>query len=284
MFQYAAGKALAHRLCADFKLDVSGFDVYRSNETLDFRKYGLGVFNVSECFASADDIELFQDAKANRKKILNKILSKVGFGQRYTYFMEKHFQYDRSFNNLSGNIYLDGYWNSELYFSKIKEHIRDDFSFKNDPSGKNYDLLNKIDGVQSVCIHVRRGDYVTNPKANKVHGVCDLHYYRQCAEVIAKKIDQPHCFIFSDDPEWLRANLEIPLPSTIVDHNGPLAGHEDMRLMSRCKHQVIANSTFSWWAAWLNINPDKLVLAPRQWFRSDKYNTRSLFPATWMLM
>lgn len=284
MFQYAAGRALAHRLRTELKLDVSGFAIYTISPHLDLRQYGLHVFNIVEQFASVEDLSLFANKKRSRPQVLRTYLRRWFGGHANVYYKERHFHYDQRLRLVRGNIYLDGYWNSECYFSAIKDLVREEFTFRQPPAGRNAALLEEIGSVQSVGIHVRRGDYVTNPKAQRLHGVCDVSYYARCAELIASRIDNPHCFVFSDEPDWIRNNLAIPLPHTIVDQNGPLDAHEDLRLMSRCKHQVIANSTFSWWAAWLNPNPEKLVLAPRQWFRSDKHDTRTLFPKSWLLL
>ena len=116
---------------------------------------------------------------------------------------------------------------------------------------------------------------------NSVHGTCSMDYYFRCIEYLASTIKDPHFFIFSDDPKWVRDNLKLPYPTTIVDHNGVEKDYEDLRLMTQCKHHIIANSTFSWWGAWLCENPKKMIFAPQKWFVTDEPNTGDLIPEGW---
>jgi hypothetical protein len=279
MFPYAAGRRLAHVLGAELKLDVSGFSVYEEQGELDFRRYSLGLFNIIESFATTEEIKSLTDCET---RFLDKLLRRKPRIPS-TYVKEKHYHFDPGILRLQGSVYLQGNWNSEKYFADIDDIIRQEFTLKQPPTGRNLELLDEIAAVESVSIHIRRGDYVSNPRANQVHGIVDLDYYLSGIEIIAGRVVQPHFFVFSDDIEWARRHLRLSWPCTFVDHNGPLEGHEDMRLMSRCSHNIIANSGFSWWAAWLNPNPHKLVLAPKKWFGTDKYSTRSLFPESWLL-
>ena len=130
-------------------------------------------------------------------------------------------------------------------------------------------------------MHIRRGDYVSNPTTNKLHGTCSLEYYHNAVDIIAAKVSNPHFFIFSDDHEWARNNFKIDYPLTFVAHNNAGKNYEDMRLMSLCKHHIIANSSFSWWGAWLGSNPKKIVCAPRGWFKDKSLNTNDIIPSDW---
>jgi hypothetical protein len=199
-----------------------------------------------------------------------------------THVRERQYHFDPRVLQLRGDVYLDGNWNSPKYFEDVAPLIRQEFTFRQPATGRNRELLAAIDAVNAVSVHVRRGDYIADPKVASIHGTCGLDYYRACLDLIAERIRDPHFFLFSDDPQWVREHLSLKWPSTVVDHNGPLDGHEDMRLMSCCRHHIIANSGFSWWAAWLNPNPDKIVLAPRQWFSTTKHDTRDLIPAGWI--
>ena len=183
---------------------------------------------------------------------------------------------------LKGDIYIEGYWQTEKYFKNIEHTIKKDFTFKTKPDKNNQSLLNQIKNCNAVAIHVRRGDYVKNPVANRILGVCNLDYYNKCINLIIRKINNPHFFIFSDDPKWTINNLNIDFPATYVSHNGSDKGYEDLRLMSNCKHQIIANSSFSWWGAWLNNNPNKVVMAPKKWFNDLSINTEDLIPESWV--
>jgi len=133
--------------------------------------------------------------------------------------------------------------------------------------------------TNSVSIHFRRGDYVTNPLTSQHHGVCSNKYYQDAISLLKSKISQPHFFLFSDEPEWLKTNVSLQEPFRIIDNN---PGYVDLYLMSNCKHNIIANSSFSWWGAWLNNNPDKIVIAPHKWFNEPGINTYDLIPETWI--
>ena len=186
--------------------------------------------------------------------------------------------------NLPDNIYLEGYWNSEKYFIDFADIIRREFTLKIPQSGKNKELAEMIGSTQSVSIHIRRGDYILDEQANKTHGMCGLDYYHSCVEHLAGAVGEPHFFVFSDDPAWCRDNLRLPCSVTFVSHNDMQHSYEDLRLMTLCKHNIIANSTFSWWGAWLNPNKDKIVFAPRKWFNDGKKKKHSsdIIPLRWI--
>jgi hypothetical protein len=131
----------------------------------------------------------------------------------------------------------------------------------------------------SVAVHVRRGDYVSNEAASKTHGLTGVDYYRAAVEQISKKVVRPNLYVFSDDPNWCKDNLAFKQATTYVAHNSD--GAEDLRLMRLCRHNIIANSSFSWWGAWLNENPAKQVIAPQTWFADSIHNTKDLIPSTW---
>ena len=136
-------------------------------------------------------------------------------------------------------------------------------------------------GSNSISLHVRRADYVTNPQANQFHGVSSMEYYNKAIHKIKSIISEPHFFIFSDDITWAKQNMIIDCPTTFVSHNGPDKNYDDLRLMSFCKHHIIANSSFSWWGAWLAMNKNKVVIAPTRWFNSPDRNTKDVIPENW---
>ncbi len=137
----------------------------------------------------------------------------------------------------------------------------------------------QIGKVNAVSLHVRRGDYL----ALAAHNVCTEDYYQAALQkVVDLSGETPQVFIFSDEPDWARSNLSLPCERTIVDFNGPETDYEDLRLMSLCKHNIIANSSFSWWGAWLNANPDKIVTAPETWFGNRKLNNPDILPQKWV--
>ena len=134
----------------------------------------------------------------------------------------------------------------------------------------------------SVSIHIRRGDYVADPTMYTSHGTCDIDYYNRCVESLTEKVKDTSFFVFSDDPQWSRDSLKLQYPAIFVDHNDMEHGYEDMRLMSQCKHNIIANSSFSWWGAWLNNNENKIVLAPEKWFAKKTYIINDMIPVQWV--
>jgi hypothetical protein len=140
-----------------------------------------------------------------------------------------------------------------------------------------------MEAVESVSLHVRRGDYVSNARANAVHGTCSLAYYRQAIALVRERVIAPRFFIFSDDISWARAHLSFDdAPATFVDWNGPEAPQEDLRLMARCRHHVIANSSLSWWGAWLSTTPGQIVVSPRDWFSTNNDRARDVVPERWI--
>lgn len=254
MFQYTIGRNLALKNNTKLKLDVTELEQDK------LRDYELGIFNISGSIASRLGMMFIRKCS---RGIISRILE-----PHYLYIQEKDRYFDASILEKKGNIYLDGYWQSENYFKDIRNIIIKDFMIRCEPDKKNKSMLEKIENSNSVCIHVRRGDYISNKKISDIHGTCSLEYYHNAVKIIEKKVSNPTFFIFSDEPQWVKANLKIKYPTIYVDINKPEKGYEDLRLMSNCKHFIIANSSFSWWGAWLSNNPDKIICAPKRWFVS----------------
>jgi hypothetical protein len=197
-----------------------------------------------------------------------------------TYDAEQGF--DDGLTALKGSTYLDGCWQSDLYFRDIRELLLKEFTFKAAPSLENAKCLSTILAQNAVCVHVRRGDYVTSEIGVTRHGICALDYYHAAAAYIEKRVDKPSFFVFSDDPEWVRSNLSGLHPMTLVSHNVRKDDAEDLRLMINCKHFIIANSSFSWWAAWLGRSSEKIVVAPKRWYLSPAQSEQNLVPESWV--
>lgn len=263
MFQYAAARALAERNNTNVILDLSWFDQdFDANTTA--RHYELS------CFAL--DASVHKYTGTAREKLQRRL------AKQYT---EPHFHYDENFEKLPKNTVMNGYFQSEKYFSEIREVLLQDFSWMKKPVGKNKELLDLIQkDSSSISVHVRRGDYVSNENAAKFHGLTGVEYYRAAIRQILKQVKKPKLYVFSDDPDWCEQNLKFKQPTTYISHNSE--GSEDMRLMKVCKHNIIANSSFSWWGAWLNTNPDKIVIAPKQWFSHSESNTKDVIPESWV--
>lgn len=276
-FQYAVGRHLAEIHKTEVKIDISGFESYK------LHKYSLWPFNIQESFASPEEVAALRNQGQTivgrlTQKVLQKPLKSTS-----TYIRErKLFCFDADILNLGDDIYLQGSWQNEKYFTDIAEIIRREFTVKTPASGKNKELTEQITSCESVGLHIRRGDYVSNPNTNKVHGTCDIDYYCYCVKQLALRVNNPYFFIFGDDPQWAMANLKLSYPTTLVGHNDADKNYEDMRLLSQCKHNITANSSFSWWAAWLNQNPEKIILAPERWLKNDIYDTKDLIPDGWI--
>lgn len=180
--------------------------------------------------------------------------------------------------------YLDGYWQSEVFFRDFSDEIRGEFCFPIHTSRQNRAIQEMIEGTNSVSLHVRRGDYVNNPKANAVHGTSPLNYYRGAIERFRSALSDPRFFVFSDDISWCRENLGHLLSPAdqFVCNNVGNSSFRDMQLMSSCDHHILANSTFSWWGAWLNRSDKKVVVAPRIWFNDGRREAPGLIPSSWI--
>jgi hypothetical protein len=180
------------------------------------------------------------------------------------------------------DTHLDGYWQSEKYFQDIAATIRRDFTLATDLSAQDRAVADAIADVNAVSVHVRRGDYVTDARTRAAHGVCSNEYYLQACDMIIRRQPDPHFFVFSDDLDWCRSHLQLPGAATYVGHNGPDRDYADLYLMSQCRNHIIANSSFSWWGAWLNPRSDKVVIAPCQWFSGLDVDTRDVLPDGWI--
>jgi hypothetical protein len=207
----------------------------------------------------------------------------LGPGGHFRVFSEEGFAFDETVLSIPDWTYLEGNFQSPLYFVDQETTLRRDLAFTAPMDAANSAVADKIAGTMAVSLHIRRGDYVTNPRANRVHGTVDLDFYVRAAELIASRCDgTPTFFLFSDDPAWVAANLKLRFPVRPVAHNSPEKGTEDLRLMALCRHHIIANSSFSWWGAWLNPTPGKIVVAPRAWFRDPVKDNSALIPQEWI--
>ena len=291
MFQYAAGKALAERHGVPLALDISGFRNYA------LRPFLLDRLLVPEAVASAR-IEAAERPKENfaRAKLMARVDRLLGKGglpklpSSPNEYREPHFHYDPAFEALGPQTALFGYFQSERYFSSIAENLRDWFSPREPLGDAAAAALKRIETSRRlpVSVHVRRGDYL-KPGTREVHGILGESFYRQVFERLERVIGhEADLFVFSDDPTAAEQVLGF-IPGSRLNHvrGDPDRPWEDMALMARCRHHVIANSSFSWWGAWLNRSPDKIVAAPRAWFAPTdvgKRNTSDLYPAGWILV
>lgn len=274
MFQYAAGKALAMRLDASLAFEGYGSDSKKKSRVQIFDAFGI----------SAN----FTAIRSRRADKIRVKLARLGLPVRMRglpIYVEPHYQYDSRFESLKSGRYLIGAWQSSRYFEGIRQCLLDDFSFKGELSGGARDMEKAIAAAACpVAVHVRRGDFVNNPRILDRHGLCERDYYESAMQVIRSAHSDSTFFVFSDDIERVKEEFAGLNDLVFVSGN---TQEEDLHLMSSCRHNIIANSTFSWWAAWLNPHPDKIVVAPRQWMGPKmlpEYDPKDLYPADWCLI
>lgn len=273
MFQYALARHIAIKNDTEVLFDLTSFssDVNR--------KYSLGVFNIKANIAEIEQIESFNEAKKYKKNWMK--IKNILCGEYIPKIREKKFTFDKNILEKGNNIYLSGLWQSEKYFNDIFNIIQDDFQVKTPMNDVNLKVADEIrKEPNSVSIHIRRGDYLEND--NNYIGLCTLNYYYQAIEVLQSKMQDLNLFIFSDDIKWAKENFVSQHSIRFINHNLEENAYEDMRLMSLCQHNIIANSTFSWWGAWLNDNPRKISIAPKRWFKSNKLDYKDIVPETWI--
>lgn len=277
MFQYAAARSLAIAKNVPLRLDVTCFASYALHQGFELER----IFNCEIPVATQQDIQAILGWQSC--SLMQRILSRPSMAglRRKGFVLEPHFNFWQDINLVPSNSYLVGYWQTEKYFVEVAQQIRADFTFRLPMSEPNGAVAQKISTVNAVSLHVRRGDYANNATTTATHGLCSLDYYHTAIQHIAAQVSNPHFFIFSDDIAWVKANLEMAFPCQYIDHNQGAESYNDMRLMSMCQHHIIANSSFSWWGAWLNSSINKIVVAPKKWFANET-NTQDLIPQSWV--
>ena len=264
MFQYTAARGLAARLGTSVALD--------SREVL---QRGEGVLTRVFDLPLVDPSPLPPVKKAAPLRYAAWRLA----GKNPTFRRETGLGYNSQINDWTDNSYLHGYWQSQRYFDHISADIRRDFTFPDFSSPQNAEMAGRIATGLSISLHVRRGDYLTL----NAHVLCDQAYYTAAlARVLDGLPGTPTVYVFSDDPGWAKENLPLPCEKIVVDFNGAATDYEDMRLMSLCQHNIIGNSSFSWWAAWLNTHANKRVAGPANWFGDPNLSNPGILPPDWL--
>lgn len=259
MFQYALYRKMVC-LGKDAKLDLSFYQNDRYG-----RELKLNIFEITYKEASEKECRKLGECTYTA---FDKLRRKIT-GYKRSYYLEdldKGFQpeiFDKE------NIYLDGYWQCEKYFADIRELLLKEFQFPQKISSYSCKILEEIEKCPAVSIHVRRGDYLTEENKKIYGNICTREYYKNSIDWFRKHIRTPYFFLFSDDIEWTKKNIWEP-GMKIVEKAKDKKDYEDMFLMSKCKHHIIANSSFSWWGAWLNAYENKLVIAPGKWFQNHQ--------------
>lgn len=257
MFQYAFAKALWLRTWKQFALDISSYRNY-------FRPFELEIFDIQKSYATKEQLPRYERLISSNRYV-NHIYFKIReCAKKYNkhYHIEHNLKFDKKLLTIS-NGYIEWYFQSEKYFLDYTDEIKKDFTFRHSPSPKNQKIIDSIQQTNSVSVHIRRGDYLRGNNLN-YHGVCSLDFYQKAITYIQSHIPDAQFFFFSDDIQWVKQNLKTGNTNDIyVDRNTWNKSREDMRLMSLCKHNIIANSSFSRRGAWLNQNAEKIIIAPK---------------------
>lgn len=275
MFQYAAGRSLALKLETKLFLNIDSYQKGKSRLPRDFELY---YFPNCRKIAEIQSLRLVSRLKA---RIINLLIQNSASGL----FKEKTFSFDSNFNNLLENSTLEGYFQSYKYFDDIRDILRDDFNIEFQDEA-NKELALKLSSRDSVSVHIRRGDYISDKKVAAIHLCCEQDYYDRAFKLIEAKIENPNYFVFSDDINWVERNMNFSTAANgrleFVKHNFNQSSYLDMALMSKASHHIIANSSFSWWAAYLAKNDQGLKIAPAKWFNDNSIDIKDLMPESWI--
>lgn len=278
MFQYATGKALSLYHNVELKLDLEGYKREVLPELEVSRKFELPAFkNFSYKEASKNEIEYFISANW-----VTKNLQRLKPPHKRKVYIEKQYPFDTNFFSANKSIYIKGYRQSEKYFLSYKDEIRNTYQLKAELIEEVVHFGQQLRNENSIAIHIRRGDYLRLPIISDWHGVLGIDYYSAALEIITTEIPDAKLYYYSDDPEWVQQELMPLYPGTIVSNIISKNHYHDFYLIQCCKHQVVANSSFSWWAAWLNPNPNKIVIAPKKWFNRAPFDTKDIIPPSWI--
>lgn len=268
LFQYAVGKQLALNNNTTLKLDNSFF----KNQNL--RSYKLDHFNIDATIIEPEELSKFLHPYTETTlpyKILKKFIQLVPRKNRKLFEEQENWIYDADLFKISPNTYISGYWQNFRYFNNLKPEILKELSIN--PiylTGIDKYINNIINSENTVSVHIRRGDYITDKEANNLMGVMPISYYAAAIEILNRKTIRPEFYFFSDDLDWVKAHFK----GNHYHYINSGADYTDLHLMQNCKHNIIANSSFSWWGAFLNKNPDKIVIAPKNWVTNPEINKK----------
>ncbi|MDZ4787684.1 MAG: alpha-1,2-fucosyltransferase [Blastochloris sp.] len=282
MFQYATGRALALRDQSLLFVDLEAYKTYK------LHKYSLHHFPLQLDMLAGYDSRHFR----KQPKWFDPVLLQLGRSKVPPELLksavhvvsEPTFGYQSGIFQLTPPLYLDGYWQSPRYFEEIADILRKEFQVKTPANQINLEMADLIQSGASVSLHIRRADYFANSKTQSIHGLCSLAYYKTAVAYLSERHDNLKFYIFSDDIPWAKENLNFEIEKTFIDFNDPEKNYEDLRLMSYCHHHIIANSTFSWWGAWLGQKSGQIVIAPSKWIEKADRGPSSgdILPDHWI--
>lgn len=284
MFQYAFGLSIQISRKWVVFYDKNCYKHLEWQRGTTQRNFELDVFNLE--LKDSEEILFFRFLNGNSlfQRFINYALKKIRL-IRIQKETEEFVVDDLLLSKIRPKSIISGYFQTADYFDFCQKEIRLAFTFRNDLSQNSLNYLTQIEKTNSVSLHVRRGDYVSVQAFSNIHGVCSEEYYVKAIDYIKSRVDNACFFIFSDDIEWVQEqNWVQDLNCVFVNGNVGNRSFEDMKLMSNCLHNIVANSSFSWWGAWLNDNVNKIVIAPKKWFLTDNYDTENshLIPNSWV--
>ncbi|WP_300438554.1 alpha-1,2-fucosyltransferase [Christiangramia sp.] len=280
MFQFALAKILAEKNDSELFIDTNFYKETSQNLKNFPRYFSVGIFDLQFKLATEKEKIFFK-----HPSLKNRLNRKLGLNYPKV-FKEKSFNFDPELLTMKAPIFLKGYFQSYKYFAGTESKIRQLYEFPVEKlDSRNEEIKSRIITKTSVSVHIRRGDYVENRKTQDFHGNCSVEYYKKAVEYLSATIKDFNLVFFSDDIEWVQNQFkDLPYEKKFVTGNLYENSWKDMYLMSLCDHNIIANSSFSWWAAWLNKNPEKKVVAPKKWFADMDQEQKSLdlLPPDWV--
>ena len=279
LFQYAFGRQVALRKLCKLKIDISWFN--ENFKKITPRKFELDKFNIP--FVCATEKEISKEKGEDRTGLSKSLFYRIQNLKPYykkNVVIEKSLQYDNKIYNNPRSAYYMGYWQTEKYFYNIKDVLLKEFTLKKNIEGKTCEILKLINQTVSVSLHIRRGDYISNPTFKEVYCEVGMLYFNKAIQHFLKINNKTVFFLFSDDLQWAKENFKGDNYIFIDEEDAAIS----LYLMSKCKHNITCNSTFSWWGAWLNTNNDKIIITPERWFKKVEMYSKDLIPENWILL
>ena len=281
LFEYAVGRQLSLTSGLPLKLDCTHYFVDK------VRSYKLGYFDI--CAEVISDVEVARFLKFQRNTSLIGTLYR-SFQSFYPKHKRRQFVetgcyfYDPELMSIKSSAYLYGYWQHYKYYENLYPQILDELTVKDEFMHDSNGIISEIlQDSSAVSIHVRRGDYARDPKTNRYYGLLPMDYYDRAVAIISQSVAKPKFYVFSDDLLWVKENFKINGVVRFVDIESGTKDYLELYAMSKCRHNIIANSTFSWWGAFLNRNAAKIVIAPSHWVNDPIVNETINLPLpTWV--
>jgi hypothetical protein len=282
MFQYAHGLHLARQSEQECFLDVSGFDTYRLHE-LAIDHFAITAPRLPE--PQRERLPGRYRGASRLRETAERVLAPFRKGKSAPLRLrrEKPFGFQAKFASAGTDLYLDGYWQGEAFFPSMRSVLREEFTLAKPLSSQSSEIARQMADDNSVAVHVRRGNYVTDSETAKIFRCLDADYYRACLRDLQQHVASPKVYLFSNNTKWCLQNLDVGLPFIPVTHNDASTAHEDLYLISQCRHAVIANSSFSWWGAFLGEDrPGRKVYYPSPWFNLGTLDGSAIGCVDWI--